>query len=221
MRVCALSLSRVPLLVTLWTVACHALSMEFSRQRYWSGCHFLFQGIFPDQGSNLVSYVPCIGRWTLYHWATWEAPVLPDPTLKSWTSDLLLPLLLSSVTFSDTSLVAQMVKHLPTMRESWVWSLGQEDPLEKEMATHSSIHAWKIPWTKEPGGLQSMVLQRVGHDGVTSLHFTSLHIQWHCLIFPWDKSPYMDKSPFKNVKVYYLSQTLIRFIYFLNVWKMF
>jgi len=54
------------------------------------------------------------------------------------------------------SLLAQTVKHLPTTRETWVRSLGQEDPLEKEMATHSSIHAWKIPWTEEPGGLQSM-----------------------------------------------------------------
>ena len=51
------------------------------------------------------------------------------------------------------SLVAQRVKHLPAMRETWVRSLGQEDPLEKEMATHSSILAWRIPWTEEPGGL--------------------------------------------------------------------
>ena len=49
-----------------------------------------------------------------------------------------------------------MVKHLPTMQETWVQSLGQEDPLEKEMATHSSILAWKIPWLEEPGRLQSM-----------------------------------------------------------------
>ena len=55
-----------------------------------------------------------------------------------------------------TSLVAQTVKHLPTMRETWVQSLGLEDLLEKEMATHSSILAWKIPWTEEPGKLQSM-----------------------------------------------------------------
>ena len=55
--------------------------------------------------------------------------------------------------FSLTSLVAQTVKHLPTMRETWVKSLGQEDLLEKEMATHSSILAWKIPWTEEPGRL--------------------------------------------------------------------
>ena len=62
------------------------------------------------------------------------------------------------------SLVAQTVKRLPTMREAWVRSLGWKDPPEKEMATHSSIHAWKIPWTKEPSGLQSMGSQRVRHD---------------------------------------------------------
>ena len=62
------------------------------------------------------------------------------------------------------SLVAQMVKRLPAMRETWVQPLGQEDPLGKEMATHSSTFAWKIPWTEEPGRLQSMGLQRVGHD---------------------------------------------------------
>ena len=57
-----------------------------------------------------------------------------------------------------------MVRGLPAMRETRVRSLGQEDPLEKEMATYSRIHAWKIPWTEEPGGLQSMGSQRVGHD---------------------------------------------------------
>ena len=61
-------------------------------------------------------------------------------------------------------MVAQTVKHLSTMRETWVRSLGWEDPLEKEMATHSSIHAWKVPWTEEPGGLQSMGSQRVRHN---------------------------------------------------------
>ena len=62
------------------------------------------------------------------------------------------------------TLVAQTAKRLPKMQETWVRSLGREDPLEKEMVTQSSIHAWKIPWTKEPGGLQSMGSQRVGHD---------------------------------------------------------
>ena len=63
-----------------------------------------------------------------------------------------------------TSLVAQMVKCLPTMQETQVRSLGWDDPLEKEMATHSSTPAWKIPWTEEPGRLQSMGSQRVRQD---------------------------------------------------------
>ena len=60
--------------------------------------------------------------------------------------------------------LAQTVKRLSTMRETWVRPLGWEDPLEKEMAAHSSTLAWKIPWTEEPDGLQSMGSQRVGHD---------------------------------------------------------
>ena len=74
-------------------------------------------------------------------------PYYPSPKVKRWTS-----------------LVAQMVKHLPTMQETRAQSLGWEDPLEKEMAIHSSILAWKIPWMEEPGRLQSMGSQRVGHD---------------------------------------------------------
>ena len=64
----------------------------------------------------------------------------------------------------DNSLVAQMVKNLSAMQETWIQSLGREDLLEKEMATHSSIPAWRIPWTEEPGGLQSMGSQRLRHD---------------------------------------------------------
>ena len=60
--------------------------------------------------------------------------------------------------------MAQLVKNLPTMQETWVWSLGWEDALEKGKATHSSILAWRIPWTEEPDGLQSMGSQRVRHD---------------------------------------------------------
>ena len=62
------------------------------------------------------------------------------------------------------SLVVQLVKNLPAVQETWVLSLGWEDPLEKEMATYSSILAWRISWTEELGGLQSMGSQRVGHD---------------------------------------------------------
>ena len=60
--------------------------------------------------------------------------------------------------------MAQMVKNPPVMQETWVQSLGQEDSMEKEMATHSSMLALEIPWTEEPGGVQSLGLQRVGHD---------------------------------------------------------
>ena len=65
------------------------------------------------------------------------------------------------------SLVAQRLKRLPEMWETWVRSLGQEDPLEKELATHFSILAWKIPWTEKPGRLQPMGSQRVGQDWAT------------------------------------------------------
>ena len=74
-----------------------------------------------------------------YHWKYWNSTV-------------------------KASLVAQRLKHPPAMRETWVRSLGREDPLDKGMATHSSILAWRIPWTEEPGGLQSVGSKRVGHD---------------------------------------------------------
>ena len=60
--------------------------------------------------------------------------------------------------------MAQMVENLPAVQETWVLSLGRENPLEKDMASPSNILAWRIPWTEEPGGLQSMGLLRVGHD---------------------------------------------------------
>ena len=75
-----------------------------------------------------------------------------------------------------------MVMRLPTMQETQVQSLGREDPLEKEMATHSSTLAWEIPWTEEPGGLQSVVSQRVGYDRVTSLSLIQLMFRI-CFLF--------------------------------------
>ena len=76
--------------------------------------------------------------------------------------DLVAKLLLTTDT--RDSLLAQSVKNLPAMQETWVQFLGQEEPLEKEMATHSNILAWEIPWTEEPDGLQSIESQRVRHD---------------------------------------------------------
>ena len=135
---------------TSWTAACQApLSMGFSRHEYWSG-------------------LPCPPPWDL-----------PDPGIDpvSLTSNLnanagslsLAPPEKSRITaYSKASLVAQMVKHLPATWETQVQFLGREDPLEKEMAIHSSTLAWKIPWTKEPDRLQSMGSRRVGHDWGTA-----------------------------------------------------
>ena len=71
---------------------------------------------------------------------------------------------MSKIYVNVASLVAQLVNHLPAVQETQVQSLGREDPLEKGMATHSSILAWRIPWTEEADGLQSMGSQRIGHD---------------------------------------------------------
>ena len=90
-----------------------------------------------------------------------------------------------------TSIVAQTVKRLSAMRETCIRFLGQEDPLEKEMATHSSTLAWKIPWMKEPGRLQSMGSQRVRHNWVTSLSlfFLSVYLNlWSIVI----SSPFIN-----------------------------
>ena len=99
----------------------------------------------------------------LGHRSTLIFPLIPTPKGRNATSLHFFSCLV------ETSLVAQTIKRLPTMREIWVQSLGWEDPLEKEMATQSSILVWKIPWTEEPGGLQSMGSQRVRHDWATSL----------------------------------------------------
>ena len=89
-----------------------------------------------------------------------------------------------------SSLVAQWLKHLPPMRETQLRSLGREDPLEKEMVIHSSILAWRIPWTEKPGRLQSTGSQRVGHDWATSLthqqeDFLSILLFYHQLMWEW------------------------------------
>ena len=111
------------------------------------------------------------------------------------------------------SLVFQTVKCLPAMQETQVWSLGQEDPLEKEIATHSSTLAWKIQWVEKPGSLQSMWSQRVGHD-LHDFHFHTYpeinlsdegltrgtrgnYWQWHThslLWAPWFPTPRLVSS---------------------------
>ena len=97
------------------------------------------------------------------------------------------------------SLVAQRLKHLPATWETWVQSLGQKDPLEKELATHSSILAWRIPWTGEPGGIESTGWKRVGHDWETN---TKHNIKL-------DKSEwYFSKRDVKNLAVKAISLKL-------------
>ena len=88
------------------------------------------------------------------------------------------------------SLVAQRLKRLPAMWETWVRSLGWEDPLEKEMASHSSILAWRIPWMEEPGGLQSTGSKRVGHDWATSLTLGIVNLIYSILLM---KKPRLKK----------------------------
>ena len=109
------------------------------------------------------------------------------PTFKEWPYTLWVRqtsrLFHYRVTCYRTSLVAQMVKNLPSMQETRVWSLGWEDPLEKNMANDSSLLAWRIPWTEEPGGLQSMESQTVRHDCATNIymlqHYSlSLTVWW-------------------------------------------
>ena len=84
---------------------------------------------------------------------------------------------LEALFFSWAFLMAQRLKRLTATQETWVRSLCWEDPLEKEMATHSSTLAWRIPWTEEPGGLQSTGSQRVGHDWATSLTHSFLNCE--------------------------------------------
>ena len=81
-----------------------------------------------------------------------------------------------SISFTGSSLVAQSVKNLPAVQETWIRSLGREDPLQKEMATYSSVCAWRIPWTEEPDGLQSMGSQELDttQDQNISVHFDFL-----------------------------------------------
>ena len=111
--------------------------------------------------------VPQVGMF-LTCWSGEVSSICP-PTLPSWSSSP--NNFMVNMLNMRASLVAQRLKCLPPMWETRVWSLGHEDPLEKEMATHSSILAWRIPWTEEPGGLQSTGSQRVRHDWVTLLTY--------------------------------------------------
>ena len=109
---------------------------------------------------------------------------VPNTSDCIWSSNSLGTIIMTQLvelTAQTLSSVAQTVKRLPAMWETWVRSLGREDPLEKEMATHSSTLAWKIPWTEKPCKLQSPGSQRVGHHWATSLLLTYWYL-FYCAL---------------------------------------
>ena len=144
-------LSHVWLFVTPLTVAHQVpLSLKFSRQEYWSRVSFPSPGDLSNPGIELLS--PALAGRLFTVWATREAlsPSVLLSKVASW----------AEISISSSRLACDIRhfdgKNPPAMQETQIWSLHQEDPLEKVMTFHSSILAWRIPWTEEPGGLQSM-----------------------------------------------------------------
>ena len=147
-----------------WSVAHQGpLPTEFSRQEHWSELSFPSPGNLPDPGIEPGCPALQVDFYHLSH----HIYVSCQITLSS--VEVL-------IFYFQLSLVAQRLKHLPGMRETCVRSLVQEDPLEKEMATHSSTFAWRIPWREEPGRLQSMGLHRVGQDWATLLSLSRISL---------------------------------------------
>ena len=145
--------------VSQWTVVRQApLFMGFSRQEYWPGlpCPPLGKSSWPRDWTHILYISPAFQADS-------------SPTGQPGKYCLYIMLLNAVYSIWTTSLVAQSLKRLPAMSETQVQSLGREDPLEKEIATHSSILAWKISWTEQPCRLQSIGSQRVVHDWATSL----------------------------------------------------
>ena len=171
------SLSCFQLFSTPQTVARQALlSMEFSRLKYWSGKPFPSPGDLPNPGieprspalqaDSLLSKPPGKSKYTGVGSLSLLQPILQTQESNwgllhgRWS----LYYYLSNNKIYISCLLAQTVKNLLAMKETPVQSPGWEDPLEKEMVTHSSILAWRIPWTEEPGGLKSMGSQRAGQN---------------------------------------------------------
>ena len=125
-------------------------------------------GDLPDAGFELISPATPALQVDSLLLSYWESPGLHLVNLL-WNRKKTKPQGAEQESFVLPSMVAQMIKNLPVVQETWVRFLGQEETLEKEMATHSCIPAWKVPWTEEPGGLQSMGLQRGGHDLMTTV----------------------------------------------------
>ena len=171
------------LLQRLWPSTTGVISICFSQDSFASSTpgqlyDFLFYFLLVFSRFTMLCYFLLYSKLNqLYmyiilsslpeHWI--EFPVLYRRLL------LVIYFIPSSVHIYGAYLVAQRLKRLPPMRETRIWSLGQEDPLEKEMATHSSILAWRIPWTEEPGGLQSMGSQK----SRTRMKWLSMHVGRH------------------------------------------
>ena len=157
--------------------------MGVSRQEYWSGLPFSSPSPIPYYwkvvffgGGELVAIIKDAYMNDLAHTSLQR---IYFSSMKSKEQNFWVKRLKKKMFGAWASLVAKIVKSLPAVQETRVWSLGQEDPLEKEVATHSSILDWKIWWTEEPGRLQSMGSQRGGHDQVISLWcLWYLHHQW-------------------------------------------
>ena len=118
----------------------------------------MFYEIQPQIMQKKKLYKTKISSSMIYHKI--NIHIIP-PRSKNRTFQKLLPLNYTSYSFSASFPGGSVVKNLPTIQETWVWSLGLEDPLETEIATHSSILAWKTPWTEEPGRLQCMGSQKI------------------------------------------------------------
>ena len=159
------SLSRVRLFVTPW-IAAHQASLSITNS--WSLLKLMsIESVMPS--SHLIL---CCCLLLL--------PPIP-PRIRVFSNESTQDTIKSAWW---ASLMAQMVKNLPAVQEIQVWPLGQEDPLEKGIATHSSILAWRIPWTEEPGGLQSMRSHTVGHNWVTNTHTQNV---WYSSIWVKNK----------------------------------
>ena len=135
-------------------------------------------GIFKESHVNMCQLHPPACLWVGDD-MSWAKPHLPLVSYDQWTANVFNILDLIFSYSSEASLVAQMVKNLPTMRETQVRFPGWNDPLEKEMGIYSIILACRIPWPEESGGLQSMGLQRVRQDWVTSIFTLTLDFQNH------------------------------------------
>ena len=151
--------SYVQLFVTLWIVACQApQSMGFTRQEYWSGL------TCPPPGNFWYNVLKTTLQTIHFSHIIIFSPSFYKAKLSfEWLDQLFGHYIDIGVFF-----VAQTIKNMPVMQKIWVRSVGQEDHLEKGMTVHSSILAWRIPRTEEPGRLQSVGLQTVGHDWVTN-----------------------------------------------------